>query len=480
MTVRTRFAPSPTGELHAGNARIAVLNWLYARHTRGNFVLRIEDTDLERNVPGAEGELISTLRRLGLDWDEGPDAGGDFAPYRQSERVDLYREQAGLLLGAGRAFRCYCSPEEIAAKRRAAIDRGEEAIYDGTCRDLSPDHERGFRDRGIEPSIRFIVPPGEVVVRDLPRGDVVFDSAEFGDFVILKSDGLPTYNFAVVVDDIAMQITHVIRGVGHLTNTPRQLMIYQALGSDAPVFVHVPHVLAPGGKALSKREGARTLREYLDDGYHPDALINYLSLLSWSSPTGDEFLPPQRLIDEIDLGRIGVSDVTLDPDKLDWLSGEYIRQMDSEELALRLGEFFDAPLFPEENGQGARIALAVRDRITTFSGADRLLIQLHPPDPMQWSDDALGVLEGVEPARVLEAVHKRLSEVTEWEGRSAMEAIRAAGGDVGVKGRALFMPVRAALTGDTKGPELPDILAIQGQETALRVLEQSLAHLRET
>lgn len=480
MTVRTRFAPSPTGELHAGNARIAVLNWLYAQHAGGRFVLRIEDTDLERNVPGAEEELMSTLRRLGLDWNEGPDAGGDFAPYRQSERVGIYREQAERLLAEEKAFRCYCTPEEIAAKRQAAIDRGEEAIYDGTCRDLSSEDEQRFRDRGVEPSVRFIVSLDEVVVRDLPRGEVVFNSAEFGDFVILKSDGLPTYNFAVVVDDIAMQISHVIRGVGHLTNTARQLMIYQALGSDAPVFVHVPHVLAPGGKALSKRHGARTLREYLDDGYHPDALINYLSLLSWSSPTGDEFLPPQRLIQEIDLSRIGVSDVMLDPDKLDWLSGEYIRKMDVEELALRLGEFFDAPLFPEENSQRARIALAVRDRITTFSGADRFLIQLRPPNPMHWSDDALGVLAGGETVRVLEAVHKRLNGVNDWEGPSAMEAIRVAGRDVGVKGRALFMPVRAALTGATKGPELPDILAIQGKATALRVLEQSVAHLRET
>ncbi len=475
MTVKTRFAPSPTGELHLGNARIAVLNWLFAQHSGGRFVLRIEDTDVDRNLPGSEDEIMESLRRLGVGWDEGPDVGGDAGPYRQSERASLYREYADKLLKAGAAFRCYCQPDELEAKKEAAIARGARAIYDGACRHLTPEQEAGHREAGIVPAIRFAVPADQVVVNDVIRGTIVFDPDEFGDFVIMKSDGLPTYNFAVVVDDCGMAITHVIRGVGHLANTPRQVMLYHALDMEPPTFVHVPHVLSPDGSGLSKRHGARSLREYLDEGYHPDALVNYLSLLSWSSPSGDEVLPPQRLIEEIDLARLGASDVRMDPDKLEWLSGEYIRRMSPEALAERLAEHLDPESYPDRDDHRLRIARAIQERITTFAGAARFLPQFYPPDPMSWTPEALDVLQGPDVSRTLEAVHRALGSLGDWNGDEIIAAIRAAGAETGVKGKKLFMPVRAAVSGSTQGPELGDIFEIQGRDMCLRVIEQARA-----
>jgi glutamyl-tRNA synthetase len=320
-----------------------------------------------------------------------------------------------------------------------------------------------------------VVPAEQVVVNDIIRGTIVFDPEEFGDFVIMKSDGLPTYNFAVVVDDCGMAITHVIRGVGHLANTPRQVMLYHALDMEPPTFVHVPHVLSPDGSGLSKRHGARSLREYLDEGYHPDALVNYLSLLSWSSPSGDEVLPPDRLIDEIDLSRLGASDVRMDPDKLEWLSGEYIRRMSPEALAERLAEHLDPESYPDRNDHRARIARAIQERITTFGGAARFLPQFYPPDPMNWTPEALETIRAPEASRTLEAVQVALESVEDWNGDTVIAAIRAAGVEVGAKGKKLFMPVRAAVSGSTQGPELGDIFEIQGRDTCLRAIEQARA-----
>jgi nondiscriminating glutamyl-tRNA synthetase len=479
MTVRTRFAPSPTGELHLGNARIAVLNWLYARRSDGRFILRIEDTDVERNVAGAEDEIMTSLRRLGIDWDEGPDVGGEFGPYRQSERTSIYEDYAHGLLDSGSAYRCYCTPEELEAKKQAALARGRQPVYDGKCRDLTPEEGEKLRRSGLKPSIRFLVPKGPVVVEDVVRGEIEFDADEFGDFVILKSDGHPTYNFGVVVDDSTMRISHVIRGAGHLANTPRQVMLYRALREPSPTFIHVPHVLGPDGAALSKRTGARSLRQYLDEGYHPDAIVNYLSLLSWSSPSGDEVLPPSRLIEEIDLDRIGSSDVRLDPDKLEWLSGEYIRGMDIEELADRIEARTGSGVQGLPRETRVRIVKATQERITTFGGVDRFLPQFQPPDPMRWDEHAEDSLRAPGVHRTLEAVLATLRRVEDWDGETALTAIRVAGNEVDAKGRSLFMPVRAAITGATQGPELIDIFDVQGKATTLRVLEQACAWAKQ-
>ncbi len=475
MTTKTRFAPSPTGELHLGNARIAVLNWLYARHSGGHFILRIEDTDVDRNLPGSEAEIMAALQALGLDWNEGPDIGGPAGPYRQSERAAIYSEYALRLIETGAAFRCYCTPAELEAKKNAAQARGEQPRYDGTCYNLQPDSERQLQAAGKTPAIRFRVPNEEISVSDAIRGEVTFAAGEFGDFVIIKSDGNPTYNFAVVVDDCAMQVSHVIRGVGHLANTPRQVMIYGALGQMPPVFVHVPHVLGPDGSPLSKRHGARSLQQYLDEGYHADALVNYLSLLSWSSPSGDEILPRNRLVEEMDLGRLGASDVRLDPDKLDWLSGEYIRRMSADDLTAKLVEQLGAQLESRAPDQRRRIAAAIQQRITTFAGAAAFLPQFYPPDPMEWTPEAVAALNGDKVLQLLEALFAMLKGVEDWEGETVVTAVRMAGRQVGLKGRHLFMPIRAAITGATQGPELVDVFEVQGKATLLRVLEQAIA-----
>ena len=444
---------------------------MYARHCDGEFVIRIEDTDVDRNVAGSEAELLAALRRLGLDWEEGPDVGGRHGPYRQSERSPIYERRAADLLSRHHAFRCYCPPEEEAA-RQAVRSSGGRRRHD-PCRELEPDRERALREQGITPSIRFAVPDEPVVVEDRIRGAVEFAEEELEDFVIVKSDGTPTYNFAVVVDDLEMEISHVIRGAGHLSNTPRQLLLYRAFEAAPPEFVHVPHVLAPDGSPLSKRHGARSLREYLDRGYHPDALINYLSLLSWSSPSGEEVLSRERLIGEIDLSRLGASDVRLDPDKLEWLSGEHIRRMDPAELGDRLAPYLGEALAGEGPDERKRLAAALRERITTFSGAARFLPQLNPPDPMTWTEDALESLRDPSVPRLLGTVRARLAEVSDWSGEEALRAVGEAGKEVGARGRALFMPVRAALTGETQGPEMADVLEIQGKDTALRVLAQA-------
>ncbi len=477
MQVRTRFAPSPTGELHLGNVRIAVLNWLFARHSGGQFILRIEDTDVDRNIEGSEREIVDSLRRLGLEWDEGPDVGGEAGPYRQSERLTLYAETAERLIEEGAAYRCYCSQEQLEAKKRTALAEGGQSSYDGACRDLSAAEEAVFRDAGVEPSIRFRTPDRDTTIHDLIRGDITFAAAELSDFVILKSNGTPTYNFSVVVDDHAMRITHVVRGAGHLSNTPRQVLIYTALGVDPPVFVHVPHVLGPDGSPLSKRRGARSLREYLDPGYHPDAVINYVSLLSWSSPTGEEVLPPSQLKVEIDLDRLGVSDARLDPDKLKWLSGEYVRRMPAEELAQRLDTFIDKGAFGDLQDERLRIAAALQKRIDTFGEVKDFLPQLKPPDPMEWTEEALELLAAETATPLFVAIRDRLQKIEVWSGGAAMDAVRGAGKEVGIKGRELFMPVRAGVTGETKGPELPDIFEIQGREVTVRVIDQVLGEI---
>ena len=370
MKVRTRFAPSPTGELHLGNARTASLNWLFARHHGGAFVVRFEDTDVERHVEEAEASILDALDWLGLDRDEDPRRGGPFEPYRQSRRSLLYHDFAGRLLEAGHAFHCYCRSEELDARREAATETGGQLRYDGRCRGLTAEEEAAFRAEGRSPAVRLRVDPGPIRFRDRLRGEVTIDGEEFGDFVLLRSDGRPTYNFAVVVDDLLMEITHVIRGVGHLSNTPKQVLLYRALETPLPQFVHVPTVLAPGGEKLSKRTGARGLSSYRTEGYHPDAVLNYLSLLSWSTESGKEVLSRERLVREMDLDRLGTSNPVLDPEKMRWLSGQHLRMEAPEELAGRLAPYVEP----------RRWELDQRDlRVTTAGFSGRRIHRLRPP-----------------------------------------------------------------------------------------------------
>lgn len=476
--VRTRFAPSPTGSLHLGNARIAVLNWLFSRRHQGAFVLRIEDTDLERNVPGSEAEILEDLRWLGLEWDEGPGVEGPaeegpHGPYRQSDRGALYRERAEHLVRTGLAFPCYCTAEILEAKRNEAIARGEPVRYDGACRHLDETERLRLEREGHRPALRFHVPPeGVVVVEDAVRGRVEIQAAEIGDFIILRSDGLPTYNFAVVVDDVDMKITHVIRGVGHLSNTARQILLYQAFGAELPVFAHVPMVLGPDRQKLSKRHGARSLADYRREGYHPDAVVNYLSLLSWSSASGDEFLTRERLINEVSLERVGVSDVVFDPAKLRWLSARHIERMSLEALTSAVTPFIDRERYPIADEAVPVVLEAVRSHLATFADINDHLDPFIPTFDAERSAARATLRDDARAGEIVAAAARHLAALATWETAQIGTSLREAGKEVGAGGRALFEPLRLALTGQQHGPPLPAVIAVLGRAETLRLLEE--------
>ncbi len=484
--VRTRFAPSPSGRLHVGNARIAVLNWAVARHHGGDFVLRVEDTDRSRTVEGAEAGLLEDLRWLGIEPDEGPGPGepGPHGPYRQSDRLTLYARAAARLLADGHAYRCFCTPAELDAARERALAAGRNPRYPGTCRRL-PDDESGRRAEGGEPHVlRLRIPEtGEIVVEDVIRGRVAFDTADIGDFVLVRSDGLPTYNFAVVVDDAAMRISHVIRGAGHLSNTPHQLLVYDALGHSPPVFAHAPTVLGDDRAKLSKRTGAAPLSALRAEGLHPDAVVNYLSLLGWSSPSGDEILSPARIAEEITLERVNAADVVFDPVKMRWLSARHIEAMPLDRLIEATRPFVErsayAPLLRPQPDRGpapyARALGAVRSRLSTFAevtdhlasflALERVPAALRKGVPPEWTE-------------VLEAVRSSLAGLERWDAESIQAALRAASEATGARGRDLYVPIRQALTGDEHGPPLPVVMEVQGRRAVSGQLGRVLEHAR--
>lgn len=468
--VRTRFAPSPTGDLHLGNVRIAAFNWLFARRHDGAFVLRIEDTDVERTREGSEEGIYRDLRWLGLDWDEGPDRGGAYGPYRQSERADRYRAAAADLLETEAAYRCYCTPEELAEERESVGGEREVLRYSGRCRDLTEEERRRFEEEGRTPSIRFASPrEGGVEVTDEVRGSIRYPASDIDDFIVVRRDGRPTYNFAVVVDDAAMRITHVVRGAGHLSNTPKQALLFDALGEERPVFAHLPTVLSPEGGKLSKREEAAAVAELRERGYHPDAVLNYLSLLGWSSPDEEEVLTREELVEKIDLGRVGASDTVYDPEKLRWLSGRHIAAMSVEALSDAVWGYLDRQRHPLGREELERCVDVLQPRLTTFSEIDEKLDLLHP-DPERLERARRELRERPEVRRLLQAAAERLEELSPWDPDGADDAVREAGREVGASGRDLFHPLRAALTGRERGPELGSAIWALGREEALRRL----------
>src|SRR5919197_3708238 len=363
--MRVRFAPSPTGQLHVGNARTALFNWLLAHGKDGIFILRIEDTDVERSTRESEAGILEDLRWLGLEWDEGPDIGGSHGPYRQSERLHLYTSYANELLGGGHAYYCFCSPQKLESDRKSDLAAGRPPRYHGTCRLLAPNDVHARLEAGEKPVIRFKVPERvEVTFQDLVRGDVTFNTEVIGDPVLVRSDGIPAYNFAVVVDDALMAVTHVIRGEDHISNTPRQILLYEALGFTAPTFAHLALVLGPDHSPLSKRHGATSVAEFRAKGYLPEALVNYLALIGWSPralasgrASGDEpeLLPIDELARRFSLDRVGLGAGVFDEEKLAWVNRHYLKLADPLRLAkLSVPYFFAAgvSMTPGERGLG--------------------------------------------------------------------------------------------------------------------------------
>ncbi|HEY3175576.1 MAG TPA: glutamate--tRNA ligase [Candidatus Polarisedimenticolia bacterium] len=472
--VRVRFAPSPTGHLHVGNARTALFNWLYARARGGIFVLRIEDTDMERSTGRSEDAIYEDLSWLGIDWDEGPGRGGPHGPYRQSERRSLYDDAARRLLDGDRAYRCFCGPEQLEAERDAQRQAGLAPRYSGRCREMTADQSR-HRASSEPCALRFRVPGENVLFDDLIRGRVEFPSAQIGDPVIVRADGSPTYNFAVVVDDAAMRITHVIRGEDHLSNTPRQILIYRALGEPPPAFAHVSLVLGPDGSPLSKRHGAASVADFRDRGFLPQAMVNYLVLLGWAHPDAKEILQVPEIVGAFSLDRVGHAASMFDVGKLTWLNAHYIRNAQPHELArLCRAGLAAAGLVPEGPADPATedwIARALHvfagqmETLIDAPGALRGLLRFEEhlgKDP--GAQEALAGLAS-EPAAVrvvgefARTVEARRPPLL--DGREAFrEAAQTVGRALGVKGRALFHPIRVAMTAAEKGPELDRLIPL--------------------
>ncbi len=467
--VRTRFAPSPTGALHVGNLRIAVFNHLFARRHGGAFILRIEDTDVERNVPGSEEGIFRDLAWADLAWDEGPDRGGAFGPYRQSERADRHQARVEELLARRRAYTCFCSVEEMEVLRSGSR---EGPRCPGGCHQLPAGRVAERLESGEDGAVRFMVPAGEVTFHDAIRGEIRVSSADLGDFVVRRSDGRVTYNFAVVADDCDMEITHVIRGAGHLSNTPKQALLFDALGVERPVFAHLPTVLGADGRKLSKRSGAPGVDELRREGLHPEGVVNYLSLLGWSPGDDREVFTRDELVAAMDLDRAGVSDTVFDTAKMRWMSGQHISRMALDDLVEAVVPRLDLGRFPLGK-QEIRAGLdAIRTRLQAFEEVNEHLSLVFAPEGVL--ADGREELRGIEGARAtLRAVRAELASVPDWDAGALSAAVRGAGGAVGVGGARLFHPVRLAVTGVRSGPDLGMVLAALGRERALALLERA-------
>jgi len=480
-SVRVRFAPSPTGWLHVGGARTAYFNWLYARKHGGAFVLRIEDTDAERSTSASEQGVLDDLRWLGLQWDEGPDVGGPHASYRQSERLPLYRAAADELLGRGLAYRCFCTDDSLEVRRKIALAAGRPPHYDGRCRKLDPAESAARAAAGESHSVRFTVESRAWTLQDDVRGEVVFPAGMVGDFVILRSNGLPTYNFACAVDDHDMAITHVIRAEEHLANTPRQLMVYDAFGWTAPRFAHAALILNADRTKMSKREGeaAVAVGDWRRAGYVAEALLAYLGLLGFHPGDEREVLTRREMTEAFTLDRLGRSGSVFDAGKLAWMNAHWLHQASGAEITAWVeAAGADAPAFLP---MGARkwpeatrlhILEGVRGNLATLADLPGELAPFLEDEPAlePAAQDALGAPGA---AAVCAGAATALAALADWSAEGVKSAVRSLAPALGVKGRELFQPIRAALTGRTHGPELPLVAELLGRERCVARLERA-------
>ncbi len=482
--VRVRFAPSPTGKLHIGGARTAIYNWAFARANGGTFILRIDDTDPTRSTEENTQIILRAMRWLGLDWDEGPEVGGDFGPYSQTERLDLYKQTAERLLAEGKAYPCFCTPEQLAADREAAAARKDPFQgYQRRCRDLSPEEAQARIDAGEPYVLRIKVPEdrGNVVINDAVHGKVTFDAKELDDFVIFRSDGTPTYNFATVVDDALMGITHVIRGDDHLSNTPRQVMVYEAMGAPVPVFAHISMILGADGKKLSKRHGATSVEEYRDAGYLSDAFVNYLALLGWSLDGETTVIPRDVLASQFSLDRISKNPATFDPKKLEWMNAEYINAMDDKTFVdeIMLPELLRAGLIDEgfEANETWVNALAAIVRPRTKMPADAAAVAapvFATAETLAYDEKSVAkglAKEGL--GAVLDAAKTALEAVTDWTPANIDAALEPLPEALDVKKRLVFGAVRVAECGNMVSPPLGETMALIGRDDCLARIDRA-------
>jgi glutamyl-tRNA synthetase len=482
MTVRTRYAPSPTGEPHLGNIRTALYDWLLARHYGGTFILRIEDTDRERLVEGGVEAQMQALRWLGLEWDEGPDKGGPHAPYTESERLPIYHEHAQRLIDTGWAYRCYCSPERLDQVRKEQQARKLPPQYDRRCRNLTDEQSAEQEAQGVKSVVRFAVPlDGETVTLDELRGEVKFENAKLQDTVILKSDGYPTYHLAAIVDDHLMEITHVFRGDEWLPSAPLHFLIIRAFGWEPPKYAHVSRILGPDKAKLSKRHGAHAVLEYRDQGYLPDAIVNFLALLGWSLDDKTDVFDRETLIKAFDVDRLLPNPAVFNEEKLVWMNGVYIRQMTAPQLAEAVRPYLEKAIGPIDMALLERIVPLVQERIRVLTEIVEMADFFFTEGPLEY--DATLLLgkkfadQPAEAAHALELVIGVTEATADWTHETLEANVRPLAEQLGVKAGDLFGVVRVAVTGKTATPPLFETMEVLGREKSLARLKDALGRL---
>ncbi|MEK7298686.1 MAG: glutamate--tRNA ligase [Candidatus Margulisiibacteriota bacterium] len=479
--VRVRFAPSPTGNLHIGSARTALFNWLFARHHHGACILRIEDTDVARSTPEFEANIFEGLRWLGLTFDESPEVGGPHGPYRQSERMtaSTYHTYVDTLIGKHDAYKCFCTAEELDQERQVSIRQGTPYKYSRKCLDLSQSEIAALESAGKPYVIRFKVPNDEaLIIEDLVRDKIHFDLNLISDFILIKSDRSPSYHFAVVVDDILMQVTHIIRGEDHISNTPGHILLFRALGATIPEIAHIPMILGPDRAKLSKRHGAKSVTQYRDEGYLPEALINYLALLGWSSPDEKEILSAPELAERFTLDRVSKSGAIFDHEKLRWMNGQYIRALAPADFAERVRPYV-TPIYEKRLNlfsrlDQARILQMIQDNLTVLSDVNSELA-VYTLEPLE-IDTLLDAMR-FEPADKVLLSHCRtaVSKIDLFTPESIKPALKAMVTAAGIPTGKVFKPVRLAISGSPAGPALAELMSLIGKTEVLRRLDHVLS-----
>ena len=476
--IRVRYAPSPTGLPHVGNIRTALFNWLFARHHKGSFIVRIEDTDVTRLVTGALEAILDSLRWLGLDWDEGPEVGGSYGPYTQSQRLELYQAAAKRLVEAGHAYYCYCSHQELEEMRAEQARRKQPPGYNRRCRQLTTDERSSRETRGIIPVVRFKVPSeGQTSFSDLIKGNVSFENSKLDDFVLLKSDGYPTYHLASAVDDHAMEISHVLRADEWLSSTPRHLLLYNALGYEPPLFAHLPMILGPDRSKLSKRHGATAVTEFRNQGYLSEAMVNYLALLGWSLDDKTEIISREELVSHFSLERVSATAAIFDHQKLAWMNGVYLRQLPIEEFARQMLPFLERDL-PEEVRRPLdwdyvkQIAPLIQERARTLTEtaelADFFFVAELPYETklllQRLSDKSIAI-------RALATTGDKLASLASFDATSLENLLRSLSAELGLKTGEFFGLLRVAVTSRTATPPLFQTMVVLGKERCLKRIE---------
>jgi nondiscriminating glutamyl-tRNA synthetase len=478
--IRVRYAPSPTGHLHIGNARTALFNYLFARNQNGKFIIRIEDTDKKRNIEGGEESQLQYLKWLGIDWDESIDTDGEYGPYRQSERTEIYQKYTEELLEKGLAYKCYCTEEELEQEREQQSAEGHTPQYSGKCRHLTAEQRAELEKEGRQPSVRFAVQNDRIYTfHDMVKGELSFEGNGIGDFVIVKKDGTPTYNYAVAVDDHLMKMTHILRGDDHISNTPKQLMIYEALGWEPPVFGHMTLIVNESRKKLSKRDESiiQFIEQYADLGYLPEALFNFIALLGWSPVGEEEIFSQEEFINIFDAERLSKSPALFDTNKLRWMNNQYMKQLEAERLVeLSLPHLIKAgkveETMDEEKKKWVQDLIVLYQEKMSYGAEIVELTELFFKQEIDYNREAREVLEEEQVPEVLKAFADELKASDDFSADAIKAATKAVQKATGQKGKKLFMPIRVATTGQTHGPDLPQAIHLLGKETVLARLER--------